>query len=99
MWRNEIAEISCFNCRFWDHCYKEKGECRRKPPTIITKLADREDFQDGTGFWPLTLANGWCGEFQKGNPPRSAAQGPEESIEERLAELERDGSENEAAEK
>lgn len=49
---------NCGTCYFWRVDEKLVGECRKHAPTIV----DGENF-DTRGFWPVTEASEWCGEY------------------------------------
>jgi hypothetical protein len=60
-----MRDERCDGCRhWWPSGPDDWGECRRNPPSIHTDLASQagHKFQD-RGFWPMTLAHDWCGEF------------------------------------
>jgi hypothetical protein len=50
---------SCFSCKFWLSTYEGLGHCRRYP--AIVRVVDGGPVTD----WPLTKAEGWCGEYMK----------------------------------
>ena len=55
--RKRTEGPACEGCRWWKRVgvnwmHAEVGECRRNPP------ADR------WSYWPVTLASGFCGEFE-----------------------------------
>lgn len=49
----------CSVCQYWraDNDQEVTGDCRRKPPTVVTI-----GFKTNTQ-WPKTQAGDWCGEF------------------------------------
>jgi hypothetical protein len=52
---------TCGLCHWWDHVAQGIGRCRRYPPVPMPGSA---------GTWPMTAAEGYCGEFtEKAKPP------------------------------
>lgn len=68
----------CGNCRFYAVRNETTGTCRRHPPVA------------GLDWWqrfPATLADDWCGEYERAIPP--AAPQSEKERAERIARAER----------
>lgn len=73
--------MTCKTCRFWhqtNHAiehdvFVEKGQCRKNPPTINNQplLGMNEKGEvyplpgEITSRWPETLADDWCGEYER----------------------------------
>ena len=57
----ETKKEACRDCRFWlPHEDKNKGWCRRNPPTLFPTL---------DVYFPTTHNEDWCGEFQRVEAP------------------------------
>ncbi len=54
------AAICCRTCWFWDSRDRKKGigTCHHGSPAY-----DHES--NGTGLWPVTLDDNWCGEWEE----------------------------------
>lgn len=88
-WTMSERTKTCETCRFFDRQRggpddheerKETGACRRRPPTINDRIADREQaygrdffatpfcqqkYNDASrGYWPWVCEGDWCGEWQ-----------------------------------
>lgn len=65
-----MSKIKCSDCAFFaPHKDPERGDCRRRPPTLIlTKELSKSDLSDDARYlwsdFPATAANAWCGEFR-----------------------------------
>lgn len=62
---------ACDNCCYWDYVgdgsegrSRKRGRCRINPPRIVEKITISDG---GTGWWPLTNADDWCGKFERKN--------------------------------
>lgn len=56
---------SCQSCKFWKRFNAISGECRRFPPTAITRTRDGDT--SGVNFcFPEMDHYDWCGEYVKG---------------------------------
>ena len=49
----------CQNCRCWNEISKGKGECRNKPPSVVTIIGQLGQVQMASVF-PNTMAKQWC---------------------------------------
>jgi len=49
----------CQNCRCWNKINEEKGECRSKPPSVVTIIGQLGQVQMASVF-PNTMAKQWC---------------------------------------
>lgn len=58
----------CAMCRFWwtANPDRDRGLCRRYPPSIFLRSIEGETLVTQTEF-PILLATGWCGEFVSNN--------------------------------
>jgi hypothetical protein len=54
---------ACGDCRFWHRIEDDLGECRAHPPLIVHNFG-------GLTLWAKTTADGWCGEYSAGQPPK-----------------------------
>ena len=57
--RHRVKDSACRDCLFWmpnDDIGGIGGECRRHAPRSCEKSS-------GSGWWPVTGMNEWCGEF------------------------------------
>ena len=53
----------CENCRFFREEDEEHfGACVRYPADLEPNIGEREN------VWPVSAAEGWCGEWQPANP-------------------------------
>ena len=54
----------CKDCRFWKGNEEDmdNGECRRRAPLAVLSRDEVEPTH--WAFWPRTLSDEWCGEFQ-----------------------------------
>lgn len=69
--------MTCDSCKYWDPSFEvaERGLCRCRSPRLNT---------DGSGIWPDTRHDDWCGEGEA-KPPRN----PEKEAREKLLEKQR----------
>ena len=49
----------CQNCWCWNKISEEKGECRSKPPSVVTIIGQLGQVQMASVF-PNTMAKQWC---------------------------------------
>jgi len=49
----------CQNCWCWNKINEEKGECRSKPPSVVTIIGQLGQVQMASVF-PNTMAKQWC---------------------------------------
>ena len=49
----------CQNCWCWNEISGEKGECRSKPPSVVTIIGQLGQVQMASVF-PNTMAKQWC---------------------------------------
>ena len=52
--------IFCKECKFWYNKSEGFGDCRIKPPVVVSAVVDR--FGDSRGVFPITHSSTWCGE-------------------------------------
>jgi len=62
----------CGDCRFFAAEGEGRGECRRRPPTIVDSISNARIEEYGiTGSifeatrWPVVQVSDWCGEYVK----------------------------------
>lgn len=67
-----MGMIKCKDCKFWLDLQQDDryGVCHRHAPSPQVKLKNRPingitGLTDATTYWPETLENEWCGEFQE----------------------------------
>jgi hypothetical protein len=60
---------TCENCRYFEPGGKAKdGECRRRPPTVLSGPETRENraavvYSPAEACWPPVARSDWCGEW------------------------------------
>ena len=68
-----MAKEQCSMCRFWSGYFEsktepEKGQCRRFPPALLHRNAQRIGSTGrmlNYGEQPITTSYDWCGEFKE----------------------------------
>lgn len=57
----------CEDCAFWERWVSptHKGLCRRYAPRPRLADCDVSNHNDSEAWWPNTIEEEWCGEFQK----------------------------------
>ncbi len=58
---------TCGQCRFYQATADMAGECRRKSPQGVIRVALHQGKTSNgcfDAFWPIVSATDWCGEWQ-----------------------------------
>ena len=60
--------ISCGQCKCWFG-----GQCRRHPPQLVLWPTDNQHpiTYMPVESWPTTMADDWCGDFQRNGEPHA----------------------------
>ncbi len=61
----------CDRCRYW---VASTSECRRNAPILHPEVKVADASGRAVGVWPLTLADGWCGEWMGQEEGRGNSQ-------------------------
>jgi len=61
-----MSQHKCEDCKFWEEEGDGQGWCLRYPPVAITN--EQSGVVNLVNNWPLTMEDGWCGEFKAKSP-------------------------------
>ena len=66
----EVKDM-CYDCRFWaaTGLAPSQGKCHRRAPLPSARTGG----ETVEVVWPQTMANDWCGEFEKHQPEPGVA--------------------------